>query len=64
MLQDAETNLTLYRPSHMKHLYSVCRAGTKIWRDFPNGDHNSSVAEEGYFDAIAEFIMQQIVHKG
>ncbi|CAH0049798.1 unnamed protein product [Clonostachys solani] len=45
-------------PSHMRQLYNVCAAPTKKWRPFPGGDHNSSVLEEGYFEAIADFIAE------
>lgn len=40
----------------MKQLYDLSNAPVKIWKPLPNGDHNSSVLEEGYFEAIAEFI--------
>jgi len=43
--------------SMMKQLYDVCPT-RKIWRTFPNGHHNSTVAEPGYFDAIWEFLVQ------
>ncbi|KAJ4404792.1 bem46 protein, variant [Neurospora sp. IMI 360204] len=43
-------------PTHMKQLYDLSNAPVKIWKPLPNGDHNSSVLEEGYFEAIAEFI--------
>ncbi|KAI9840596.1 MAG: hypothetical protein M1838_004000, partial [Thelocarpon superellum] len=43
-------------PSHMKQLYDMCRAKTKIWRDFPNGTHNESILEPGFFPAIADFV--------
>jgi hypothetical protein len=46
----------LYRPSHMRRLYEICQTPTKIWKPLPGGDHNSSVLEEGYFEAIADFI--------
>lgn len=42
----------------MRQLYELSTAPTKIWKAFPGGDHNSSVLEEGYFEAIAEFIGQ------
>lgn len=45
-------------PSHMRQLYELSTAPTKIWKAFPGGDHNSSVIEEGYFEAIADFISQ------
>ncbi|KAL8904312.1 MAG: hypothetical protein Q9207_003352 [Kuettlingeria erythrocarpa] len=43
-------------PSHMKELFSVCRAQKKIWREFPNGSHNDTLAEPGFFDQIVEFV--------
>lgn len=42
----------------MKQLYHLSNAPIKIWKPLPNGDHNSSVLEEGYFEAIAEFIQR------
>ncbi|KAF2429922.1 BEM46 family protein-like protein [Tothia fuscella] len=47
--------------THMKTLYSVCRTKDKIWREFPEGSHNDTVAEEGYFDAIGDFILKYVV---
>lgn len=44
-------------PSHMRQLYDICVSPHKKWRPFPGGDHNSSVLEEGYFEAIADFIV-------
>lgn len=43
-------------PSHMRKLYDLSQAPNKIFKPLPNGDHNSSVLEEGYFEAISEFI--------
>lgn len=40
----------------MRRLYEICRSGTKVWITFKEGDHNSSVAEPGYFEAIADFM--------
>merc|ERR1712000_417899 len=45
-------------PTHMRQLYDLCAAPIKKWRPLPGGDHNSSVLEEGYFEAIAEFIVE------
>jgi abhydrolase domain-containing protein 13 len=39
----------------MRQLYDLC-VSKKKWRPFPGGDHNSSVLEEGYFEAIADFM--------
>ncbi|KAK0618525.1 Alpha/Beta hydrolase protein [Bombardia bombarda] len=43
-------------PIHMKRLHDMATTSLKIWKPFPGGDHNSSVLEEGYFDAIADFV--------
>lgn len=40
----------------MRKLYDLCQSPTKIWKALPDGDHNSSVMEEGYFAAIQKFI--------
>lgn len=42
----------------MRQLYELCNAPNKKWRPFPGGDHNSSVLEEGYFEAMAEFVAE------
>jgi hypothetical protein len=44
------------RPSHMRRLFEICQTPTKIWKPFPGGDHNSSVLEAGYFEAITDFV--------
>ncbi|ROW11601.1 hypothetical protein VMCG_01353 [Cytospora schulzeri] len=43
-------------PNHMRKLYDLSHAPNKIFKPLPNGDHNSSVLEEGYFESIDEFI--------
>lgn len=48
-------------PSMMKTLYEACPSNRKAWKDFPNGDHNSTVAEAGYFDAIWSFLVQEVL---
>ncbi|KAJ3468811.1 hypothetical protein MRS44_002876 [Fusarium solani] len=45
-------------PRHMKHLYEISTAPTKRWKPLPGGDHNSSVLEEGYFEAMSDFIAE------
>lgn len=47
-------------PSMMKSLYDSCPT-KKAWKEFPNGDHNSTVAEPGYFDAIWTFLVQDVL---
>ncbi|KAL0631556.1 bem46 protein, variant [Maublancomyces gigas] len=46
----------LVPPSHMKQLYNVCNSPVKVWKELPNGTHNDTCAEDGYFDYIDEFI--------
>ncbi|KAG6008328.1 hypothetical protein E4U21_004654 [Claviceps maximensis] len=43
-------------PDHMRQLYELCKAPSKRWKPLPGGDHNSSVLEEGYFEAIVDFV--------
>ncbi|KAK5990461.1 Protein bem46 [Cladobotryum mycophilum] len=43
-------------PSHMRQLYDISTTSSKTWKVFPGGDHNSSVLEEGYFEAISDFV--------
>ncbi|TGO62716.1 hypothetical protein BOTNAR_0110g00280 [Botryotinia narcissicola] len=43
-------------PRHMRRLFEICQSPTKIWKPLPSGDHNSSVVETGYFEAIADFV--------
>lgn len=44
----------------MTQLFKVSTSFSKTWRTFPGGDHNSSVLEEGYFEAISDFIADSI----
>ncbi len=48
----------LDRPAHMKQLYDICAAPSKTWKPLPGGDHNSSVLEDGYFEAMADFVSE------
>lgn len=56
--------LNYYRPAHMKKLRAVCKSKDVTWRELPNGDHNSSVAEPFYFNYIIEFIDKVCPRKG
>ena len=47
-------------PSMMNELYDQCPT-KKVWKEFPNGDHNSTVAEPGYFDAVWAFLVQDVL---
>ncbi|EHY52184.1 bem46 protein, variant [Exophiala dermatitidis] len=48
-------------PSMMKALYDQCPSTRKVWKEFPNGDHNSTVAEPEYFDTIWEFLSRDVL---
>ena len=48
-------------PMHMKQLYEICKAPVKIWKELPNGDHNSTVAEPGYFQHVEQFVREEVV---
>ena len=48
----------------MKKLRAVCKSKDVTWRELPNGDHNSSVAEPFYFNYIIEFIDKVCPRKG
>jgi len=48
-------------PSHMKTLFDLCETKIKVWRDFPEGSHNDTVAEEGYFEYIEDFISKVVL---
>ncbi|CAM1506611.1 Fc.00g062520.m01.CDS01 [Cosmosporella sp. VM-42] len=45
-------------PHHMRQLFEISTAPGKRWKPLPGGDHNSSVLEEGYFEAMADFIAE------
>jgi hypothetical protein len=45
----------------MKVLYDVCTT-KKIWRELPEGNHNETVAQAGYFDYI--YIFMEKIKKG
>ncbi|KAF2281016.1 BEM46 family protein-like protein [Westerdykella ornata] len=46
--------------SHMAQLFKLCRSQPKILREFPNGTHNDTVAEPGYFVYIDSFIAEHV----
>ncbi|KAI9664949.1 MAG: hypothetical protein M1821_006397 [Bathelium mastoideum] len=50
-------------PTHMKQLFELCKAPVKILRELPNGDHNSSVAEPGYFQFVEQFIREHVIKR-
>lgn len=50
-------------PTMMRTLYEFCTVKRKTWKIFPNGDHNSTVAEPGYFDQIWEWLIDEVLRK-
>lgn len=57
LLIDAE----LYRPSHMKELFRLSKAKGLVWKELPNGDHNNTVGERGYFQHVNDFLEQYVL---
>jgi len=49
-------------PRMMKVLFDISKAERKVWKAFPNGDHNATVAQPGYFDSIWNFIIEEVMH--
>ena len=50
-------------PIMMKTLFDSAKSpADRIWKQFPNGDHNSTVSEAGYFDAIWSFLIHEVFH--
>lgn len=48
-------------PAHMmKTLFDGCKAKTKVWKAFESGTHNATVSEPGYFDAVWDFLVQEV----
>jgi hypothetical protein len=47
----------------MTQLFAVCKASRKVWRTLPNGGHNDTVAESGYFEHIHDFVMEEVIRK-
>lgn len=50
-------------PSMMRTLYEVCSVKRKTWKTFPNGDHNSTVAEDGYFYRIWDWLSDEVLRE-
>jgi len=47
----------------MKTLYGLTTAPVKIWKEFPEGSHNDTIVETGYFNYIDEFIVEEVLGK-
>ncbi|CAO3669512.1 unnamed protein product [Rhizopus microsporus] len=51
----------LVPPGHMAKLYNICQtSGVKVWRAFENGTHNDTCMQSGFFEAIAEFVRDNV----
>ncbi|PWY69511.1 protein bem46 [Aspergillus heteromorphus CBS 117.55] len=48
-------------PSNMTQLFAISKSDRKIWRTLPNGAHNDSVAEPGYFEHILSFVTEEVL---
>lgn len=54
----------LVPPSHMVKLRELSDTrGGKTWVPFPNGTHNDTCMQPGYFAAIREYLEKEISHK-
>lgn len=47
----------------MARLYEVCRSKDKIWKSFPNGTHNDTVAEPEYFMHFEMFLTNYVMKR-
>lgn len=56
-----DPQLIVCSPSHMRQLFKLARSNSVHWKELPNGDHNSSVAEPGYFLYIEDFVKRQVL---
>lgn len=45
----------------MTQLFAISKSNRKIWRTLPNGGHNDSVAEPGYFEDILSFVTEEVL---
>lgn len=45
----------------MKQLFRLSKAKTVVWKELPNGDHNNSVSEPGYFNYIEDFLARYVM---
>ncbi|KAI9924060.1 hypothetical protein ASPWEDRAFT_26338 [Aspergillus wentii DTO 134E9] len=48
-------------PSNMTQLFALCNSSRKVWRTLPNGGHNDTVAEPGYFEHIHSFVTEEVL---
>jgi abhydrolase domain-containing protein 13 len=45
----------------MKALYRLCQSDNKVWQEFSEGTHNDTVAQEGYFQTISDFLINYVL---
>lgn len=45
----------------MRQLFKLCRSNIVSWKELPEGDHNSTVAEPGYFLHIDDFLRRNVI---
>jgi abhydrolase domain-containing protein 13 len=48
----------------MKELYDSCKTTVKVWTEFPDGSHNDTIVEAGYFEAIHAFVEEHVLKTG
>ncbi|CCK67811.1 alpha/beta hydrolase KNAG_0A01220 [Huiozyma naganishii CBS 8797] len=46
-------------PAHMKKLRDLCPSRDKEFHEFPNGFHNDTISEEGYWDTVKRFLYER-----
>ncbi|KAJ1035690.1 hypothetical protein NDA18_000467 [Ustilago nuda] len=51
----------LVPPSHMDALFERCTSSVKVKKEFNDGTHNDTCIKQGYFEAVAEFLLQHVV---
>ncbi|KAI9492456.1 Alpha/Beta hydrolase protein [Zychaea mexicana] len=52
----------LIPPEHMSKLHDLCETqGAKDWHALPNGMHNDTCVQPGYFTAIREFLERRVL---
>lgn len=45
----------------MKELFRLSKAKGLVWKELPNGDHNNTVGERGYFQHVNDFLEQYVL---
>ncbi|KAH0538172.1 hypothetical protein FGG08_005230 [Glutinoglossum americanum] len=47
--------------SHMEQLFGICRSRKQTFKELPNGTHNDTMMEPGYFEAMFKFIREDVL---